>query len=79
MHFLLEKVAAESLHAMKGHTVKLPSKFLDVNTRIAIYQIENKNRSKVRYEHWYKTLDSFLFLGRSNSHTWFNGGAYSSK
>lgn len=59
MHFLLQKVAAESLHAMKGHTVKLTSKFLDIpnrHTKIIIYQMKNKNSSKVEYEHWYKTL-----------------------
>lgn len=46
MHFLLWKVAAESLNAMKGHTVKLTSKFLDMHTK-TFYQIENKDRREI--------------------------------
>lgn len=47
MHFLLWKVAAESLNALKGHTVKLTSKFLDMHTKTMFYQIENKDRSEI--------------------------------
>lgn len=47
---------------MKGHTVKLTSEFLDM---------ENKNSSKVRYEHGYKTLEFFFCSqGRSDACTW---------
>lgn len=71
MHFLQQKVAAEGLHAMKGHTVKLTAKFLD---------IENKNSSKVRYEHWYKTLEFFFYSqGRSDAYTWLQGGVYAAE
>lgn len=49
---------------MNGPTVKLTSKFLNVHAKITVYQTEDKNRNKVRYEHCYKTLDSFLFLGQ---------------
>jgi len=63
MRFHLWEDAAESLNAVKGHTVELISKFSDMHTKITIYQVENENRSKVRYKHWCKTSDSFLFLG----------------
>lgn len=63
MDFPLWTAGAESLNAVKGHTVKLSPKFLDIHVMITTYQTENKNGSKVRYEHRFKILHFFLFLG----------------